>query len=369
MTAAGSAAGTGSGSAGDGSGSGGVAPARLREAVRGILVANGCADAVAETVADGLVDADLHGVASHGVSRLGIYLERLRGGAVRGDDAVTTVSEWPTGAIIDAGHSFGAWSAARATGLCIAKAREAGMAVVVARHADHFGRAAAFSERMADAGMIAIVAANTAPLMPAVGGAEAVIGNNPLSIAAPGGDGAPFADMALSAVALGKIIEADRAGESIPAAWATDEHGAPTTDPAAARRGLLQPAAGAKGFGLAFFVEVLTGVLGGGAIGGEVRSLYKQRDEPNDCSHVFLAIDASRFDGEEPVADRVDRFAERIRSSARAPGVEAIYAPGDLERAAAGRNAAEIRLAPATARELEELAAAAGVASPFETAT
>lgn len=208
--------------------------------------------------------------------------------------------------------------------------------------------------------------------MPAVGGAAAVIGNNPISIAAPGRAANPFADMALSAVALGKIIEADRAGTSIPPTWATDAQGAPTTDPAAARDGLLLPAAGAKGFGLAFFVEVLTGVLGGGAVGGEVRSLYKDRERPNDCSHVFIAIDASRFDGagrtDEPVADRVDRFTAQIRSSERAPGVEAIYAPGDLERAAAGRNATAITLADATVDELEALAAAAGVASPFTAA-
>lgn len=343
-----------------------IAPARLHEAVRAILEHAGCTPEVADAVAHGLVDADVHGVASHGVSRLSNYLERLRLGAVRGDDAVTVVAEWPTGAVLDAGHSFGAWSAARATDLCIAKAREAGMAVVVTRHADHFGRAAAFSEQMADAGMVAIVAANTAPLMPAVGGAEAVIGNNPLSIAAPGNDAAPFADMALSAVALGKIIESERAGTAIPSTWATDEHGAPTTDPAAARRGMLQPAAGAKGFGLAFFVEVLTGILGGGAVAGEVRSLYKEPGQPNDCSHVFIAIDTARFGGDEPIADRVDRFAARVRSSERAPGVDAIYAPGDLERSAAERNASAITLSEATVAELESLAAPAGVALDFE---
>lgn len=346
-----------------------VAPPRLRMAVRAILIHHGCADEVADAVARGLVDADLHGVSSHGVSRLGIYLERLRASAVTGDDTVTVASEWATGAILDAGHSFGAWSAERATELCVAKARQSGMAVVVTRHADHFGRAAAFSERMADAGMVAIVAANTAPLMPAVGGAEAVIGNNPISIAAPSGAKAPFTDMALSAVALGKIIEADRAGSTIPPTWATDAQGAPTTDPAAARGGLLLPAAGAKGFGLAFFVEVLTGILGGGS-GGDARSLYKQRDEPNDCSHVFIAIDASRFESEgtEPVATRVERFTDRIRSSERAPGVDAIYAPGDLERAAAERNATAIALADATVQEIEALASEAGIASPFEAA-
>lgn len=345
-----------------------VEPRRLRASVQTILTANGCDEAVADTVAGGLVDADLHGVASHGVSRLGLYLDRLRSGAIVGHDAARVVQEWGTGAIIDAGHSFGAWSAARATELCITKAREAGMAIIVTRSADHFGRAGAFSERMAAAGMVAIVAANTTPLMPAVGGAEAVIGNNPISIAAPGNAGIPVTDMALSAVALGKIIEADRAGAEIPPTWATDAMGAPTTDPAAARHGLLLPAGGAKGFGLAFFVEVLTGILSGGAVGGEVRSLYQVRDRPNDCSHVFIAIDTSRFDGIDPVAARVDRFAAHIRASERAPGVDAIFAPGDLERAAAVHNRSGLSLSAATVSELRSLAEQAGVASPFDDA-
>lgn len=345
-----------------------VAPERLRATVQAILVANGCDETVAATVAEGLVDADVHGVASHGVSRLGLYLDRLRSGAIVGRDAVEVVKEWETGAVIDAGHSFGAWSAARASELCIAKAREAGMAIVVTRDADHFGRAGAFSERMAAAGMIAIVAANTTPLMPAVGGAEAVIGNNPISMAAPGNDGIPVTDMALSAVALGKIIEADRAGSDIPPTWATDAQGAPTTDPAAARQGLLLPAGGAKGFGLAFFVEVLTGILSGGAVGGEVRSLYQERDRPNDCSHVFIAIDTARFNGVDSVADRVDRFTAQIRASERAPGVDAIFAPGDLERAAAVRNRDGLLLSTATVHELQALAEQAGVAPPFDEA-
>ena len=121
----------------------------------------------------------------------------------------------------------------------------------------------------------------------------------------------------------------------------------------AARAGLLLPAAGAKGFGLAFFIEVLTGIL---SVGAEVRSIYKERDRPNDCSHAFIAIDAARFGGAELI---VDRFATRIRSSERVPGVDAILARGDLKRAAANHNAA------ATVAELALLAAQAGVASPF----
>ena len=106
----------------------------------------------------------------------------------------------------------------------------------------------------------------------------------------------------------------------------------------------------------------------GGAVGGEVRSLYQVRDRPNDCSHVFIAIDTSRFDGIDPVAARVDRFAAHIRASERAPGVDAIFAPGDLERAAAVHNRSGLSLSAATVSELRSLAEQAGVASPFDDA-
>src|SRR5690606_34025099 len=102
-------------------------------------------------------------------------------------------------------------------------------------------------------------------------------------------------DMALSATAMGKIRLAADAGESIPPGWAMAADGQPTTDPAAAIKGMLAPAAGPKGFGLAFVIDLLCGGLSGGAIGAQVRPLYGDPAEPYRCCQLFIAIDIGAF--------------------------------------------------------------------------
>src|SRR5262249_15699484 len=161
---------------------------------------------------------------------------------------------------------------------------------VVVRNAFHFGTAGRYARLMADEGCVGIVASNTRPLMPPPGGAEALAGNNPPAIALPTvGDHPVQGDMAPRPTAMGKIRLAAAAGETIPAGWAIDAGGRPTTDPAAAIKGMLLPAAGPKGFGLAFVLDLLCGGLSEGAIGAEVRPLYGDAREPYRCSHLFLA--------------------------------------------------------------------------------
>jgi LDH2 family malate/lactate/ureidoglycolate dehydrogenase len=115
---------------------------------------------------------------------------------------------------------------------------------------------------------------NTRPLMPAPGGAERVVGNNPIAIAVPSDGPAPIVlDMATSEAAMGKIRMAEKAGEKIPGTWAVKADGSATTDPAEAIAGLLLPASGPKGFGLAFLIDLLCGVLSGGATGSAVQPI------------------------------------------------------------------------------------------------
>jgi len=184
---------------------------------------------------------------------------------------------------------------------------------------------------MAEHNCVGIVLSNTRPLMPPPGGAEAMAGNNPIAIALPSAGEFPVeADMALSATAMGKIRLAAAAGQRIPEDWAVDSQGRPTTDPAAAINGMLLPAAGPKGFGLAFVIDLLCGGLSDGAVGAEVRPLYGDPAEPYRCSHFFLAIDASHFPAGERFAQRVRDQAIRVSGSKRGPGGERVYAPGEL---------------------------------------
>ena len=140
------------------------------------------------------------------------------------------------------------------------------------RGGNHFGAAAFYALRAVERGLIGIAATSTPAVMAPTGGAEARIGNNPLSVAAPTPDGIPpfVLDLAQSAVSRGRIKLAELAGEAIPAGWALDPDGRPTVDPAAALAGALLPFGGYKGYGLAFAVEVLTGVLAGDELGSEL---------------------------------------------------------------------------------------------------
>src|SRR6266852_2352077 len=264
--------------------------------------------------------------------------------------------------VIDAGNALGQLTARQAVKLAVARAREIGLAAVAVRNAFHFGTAGRYARMMAEEGCVGIVMSNTRPLMPPPGGAEPMVGNNPLAIALPtAGDHPVEVDMALSATAMGKIRLAAAAGESIPADWAIDAGGRPTTDPAAAIAGMLLPAAGPKGFGLAFVIDLLCGGLSGGAVGAEVRPLYGDPAEPYRCTHFFLAIDVGHFAGGQDFAARVRDQALRVSGSKRAPGVARIYAPGELAWATAQASGGKCRLSAQTAKSLLDAARRAGV--------
>jgi LDH2 family malate/lactate/ureidoglycolate dehydrogenase len=236
------------------------------------------------------------------------------------------------------------------------------------RNGFHFGTAGRYARMMAEQNCVGIVLTNTRPLMPAPGGAEALVGNNPIAIALPSAGEFPVeADMALSATAMGKIRLAAAAGQPIPEDWAVDSQGHPTADAAAAIKGMLLPAAGPKGFGLACVIDLLCGGLSDGAVGAEVRPLYGDPAEPYRCSHFFMAIHAGHFLVGDRFAERVRDQAMRVSRSKRGPGVERVYAPGELVWATRQGSEGVCRLDAPTMRSLVDTAAGVGVGN-FEAA-
>lgn len=334
----------------------------LAQSVGAIFAAAGVSPADAAIVAEDLVAADLEGVPSHGVMLVPMYLDRLLKGSVSTTPHGSIVWHQGGAIVLDAANVLGQLTARQAVKLATANAKELGLAVVTVRNAFHFGTAGRYARMMAADGCIGIVMSNTRPLMPAAGGAEALVGNNPLAIAVPT-RGAFLAevDLALSASAMGKIRMAAAAQQSIPQDWAADADGRPTTDPNAAIKGMLLPAAGPKGFGLAFMIDMLCGGLSGGAIGAEVRPLYGDPATPYGCSQLFLAIDTGHFPTGEEFAARVETQVARVGASKRAPGADRIYAPGELAHATRELNGGICRLNPETARSLVDAAEKVGV--------
>ncbi|HEY2137751.1 MAG TPA: Ldh family oxidoreductase [Xanthobacteraceae bacterium] len=319
-----------------------IAAEELGDFVARLFVAAGVPPPEARDVAGGLVDADLEGLHSHGVMLVDMYIERIRHGSVSATRTASVVSERQGAVVLDAGHALGHLTGAQAMAIAIDKARAFAAGIVSVRHGFHFGTAGKFALQAAHAGCIGIAMCNTRPLMPAPGGAERAVGNNPIAIALPTDGAIPLVlDMATSEAAMGKIRMADKAKSSIPATWAVTADGAPTTDPAEAIAGMLLPTGGAKGFGLSFMIDLMCGLLSQGASGPQVQPLYGNYGVPYDCSHLFVAIDVAHFCDPAVFSAQAQAAAARIRAGRRAPGVERLFAPGEPEwdrrQRAAGR--------------------------------
>jgi LDH2 family malate/lactate/ureidoglycolate dehydrogenase len=347
---------------------GGVSGARvsareLEAFVRAVLRAVGLPEADAGVVAWALVQANLEGVDTHGVSRLAMYARRVRAGQANPRPELRWSHPAPGIQTLDADNALGPVAAMAAMEAAISLAREQGIGMVTVAHTNHAAALSAYVERAAAAGCIAMMVCNTPKAMPPWGGREAFLGTNPLAFAAPAGDGAEpvVVDMATTVVARGNIIMAARQGAPIPADWALDAEGRPTTDAAAALAGAVLPMAGAKGYALALMIEILAAIISGSAYGPQVRSPYEDSQEPTDSGIWVMAFNVSALMPAPLYAQRMGALLEAIHASPAAPGQET-RVPG--ERRAQTRQerlAGGVPLDAATRAELETLAVETGV--------
>lgn len=330
--------------------------------VAALFHASGISTAAAQLVADSMVEADMSGQASHGVMLVDMYLQRLRNGSISRRETGDVVSERGATVVLDAGHALGQLIGFQAIGLAVGRARLHGAGVVAVRHGFHFGVARQYATAMAEAGCIGMAMCNTRPLMPAPGGGEAVVGNNPIAIAVPTADTVPLVlDMATSEAAMGKIRMAAKDGAAIPPGWAVAADGAPTTDPEVAIKGMLLPAAGPKGFGLSLMIDMMCGLLSSGAHGNGVKPLYGDPSIPYDCSMLFVAIDVPHFRDPDEFRAEAMQAARRVREGRTAPSVDRLHTPGSIERARREAADGRVRLAPAVVGMLCDEAKRAGV--------
>lgn len=337
---------------------------RLSALVARLFAAAGVPERAATTVAEALVDADLEGQSSHGVMLVEMYLDRIRKGSVSLKQAGEIVSDRGATIVLNAHHALGHLTGDQSIKIAVERARRFGIGLVAVRHGFHFGTARRFALQAARDDCIGIVMCNTRPLMPAPGGAERVVGNNPVAIAVPSEGPVPIVlDMATSEAAMGKIRMAEKAGERIPDTWAVTADGSSTNDPAEAIAGMLLPASGPKGFGLAFLIDLLCGILSDGAMGGAVQPLYGDAAIPYDSSHLFIAIDIGHFGDRAKLRAAATAAAERIRAGKRAPGVARLFIPGEPEWTKREGAAGQVTLPPAVADTLLRLAKELGVPS------
>src|SRR5262245_2578845 len=298
-----------------------------------LLTHHGLPPEDAAVVAHCLVRADLRGIDTHGLQFLPQYLARVRRGLINPRPVLSPRRVTPVAATLDGDNGFGFVVGMRAITEAMDMARSMGIGIVSAHRSTHFGMAAAYVLPALEAGLIAMVFSNASRAMPPWGGREALLGTNPLAAGAPAGRQAPFLlDMSPAVAARGKIRRAARRGEVIPAGYALDAEGRPTTDPQAALDGgVVLPIGGCKGSGLSMLMDIMGGVISGVAWGGDVASGYIECASTQNGGHFFLALKPDLFIGIEDYRARMDRLVERVHQSPTAHGFTEVVMPGELE--------------------------------------
>jgi LDH2 family malate/lactate/ureidoglycolate dehydrogenase len=337
----------------------------LRRYGKHILISLGLPDDDADIAADSLVQADLEGAGSHGISRLPIYAQRIREGRIT---AKPNISVEQAGSVVkvDGGNGLGQVVASYALEAAIPVAERSGIAGVFVRGSNHFGTAAYYCQMACRAGMGLVAMTNSPPGIAPWGGRKAYFGTNPVAFGFPTRQEPPvIVDMSASVVARGKIILAAKTGQPIPDGWAMDEHGLETNVAAEALKGAVLPLGGAKGYALAMAVEIMTGVMSQAAFGPHVNNLYKEGDPPADVGHSFILMDISKWLPMEEYYARMEQFLSEIKQVPLAEGSREILYPGERRYRTYLENQRQGVVLPLEVKqELEQLGRECSVAFP-----
>ena len=318
------------------------------------FVAAGTPPDIAQYVSTALVDSSLKGVDSHGVMRVAKYVGEIESGWIIPDARPDVERETATMAVVRGNSGFGIFSLGYVTDLAIQKAKASQVAAVGLVDSTHTGRVGRFVEIAAEQGVAAIVIGGGGHRHPGIsvapyGGAKRVMATNPWAIGLPGGRfGSVVADISTSASAEGKLQVYRAKHEELPPGWILDRDGRPSTDVEDFYGGgVLLPAGGHKGYGLALVAELIGDALLG---------------NPRELNWFVIAIDIAPF---QPVADFVrasEAYLQQVKDVPPAPGFDEVLIPGELEARAKERRAVEgIPIPDETWQEMQEIARQVGV--------
>lgn len=331
-----------------------------------LFASAGCDGDKPDTIARGLVAADLLGHTTHGLQLAPAYLGELESGGMTAQGAPTVVSDRGAAVTWDGNRLPGVWLAARAVDLAVERAPAHGTATVVVRRSHHIGCLAAFLRRATDRGFMVTVASSD-PAVASVapfGGTRPVYTPDPIAVGIPTEGDPILIDVSASITTNGMANRLRNEGRRFPGAWARDAAGAPTDDPGAlftTPPGSLMPVGGAdhghKGYGLALFIEALTQGLGG----------YGRAEAPGGWgASVFVqVIDPTAFGGVREFRRETTWLARACRESPPAPGFDAVRLPGERGLARERRALSEgVELYPGVLAALETFARKHGVPPP-----
>jgi L-2-hydroxycarboxylate dehydrogenase (NAD+) len=326
----------------------------------------------AATVAGAMLDADLSGSDAHGIFRLGGYVRQLKRGQFNAHADIKVLERGPATALIDGDNGMGHLVMTHAANLAVEIAREAGIAWVGTRRSNHAGAGSTWAAIPLAHGMVGVFSAVSASnFMAPWGGAEPLLGTNPIAVAIPAGDEAPVVlDIATSVASNGAIQTYAREGRPMPEGWVISrEDGKPITDGRRLAEGMFVPVGDYKGSGLALVLGLLGGPLNGAAFGRDVKDTNNEQASESNAGQFIIALDVTRFLPLAAFTAAIDRHVRDLASSKRLPGFDEVRVPGQgrvARRADRERNG--VPLSETLLKQLADLANSLAIAPVTERA-
>jgi len=328
---------------------------KLHLSIKNIFKKHGLSYNHAKICADALINAELAGAPSHGLSRLKMYCDRINKKVInpRPKIKIKKISQSITH--IDANNSIGFVVADIGIKKAISNAKKTGIGLVAIKNSGHYGLSGYYAEQAVKKNLIVMCFTNAPPAIAPYGAKKSLFGTNPICFGTPTASKIPFIlDTSVSVINRGKIRVAARTGKKIPKGVALDKFGKPTTDAKKALAGVQLPIAGFRGSGLAWMVDILSGVLTGGNHGGKVKDPFDDFSEPQNIGHLFIVIKPNLFVGN--YNQRIKENIKRIKRLPKIKGVKEILYPGQNKSRRYKKNInKEIKITPNIAEDLKKL--------------
>ena len=301
---------------------------KLKKIIKDIFINHGLKKEHASICAEALINAELVGAPSHGVSRLKMYCDRIKKKVINPKPKIKIKKISQTIAHIDANNSIGFVAADIAIKTAINNAKKTGLGLVAVKNSGHYGLSGYYAEQAVKKNLMVMVFTSAPPAVAPHGALKSLFGTNPICFGTPTGSKIPFIlDTSISMINRGKIRVAAREGKRIPEGVALDKYGKVTTDPKKALEGVQLPIAGFRGSGLAWMVDILSGVFTGGNHAGRVKDPFTDFSGPQNIGHLFFVMKPNLFVGNN-FNKRIKDNIKTIKKLPKIKGVKEILYPG-----------------------------------------
>ena len=278
--------------------------------------------------ADAIINAELVGAYGHGLSRLKMYCDRISKKVINPKAKIKIKKISQSISHVDGNNSIGFVAADTAIRMAISNAKKTGIGLVAVKNSGHYGLSGYYAEQAVKKGLMVMVFTNAPPAVAPHGALKSLFGTNPICFGTPTGSKVPFIlDTSISMINRGKIRVAAREGTKIPEGVALDKFGKPTTDPKKALEGVQLPIAGFRGSGLAWMVDILSGVFTGGNHAGRVKDPFTDFSGPQNIGHLFFVMKPNLFVGNS-FNKRIKDNIKTIKKLPKIKGVKEILYPG-----------------------------------------